>query len=431
MFYTLSVIDEKSGEDTKQRSIEPEGREKFPLLPITAMKSMQDRKRCRAIIASSGGYDARQQIGIATLNLETGRLKHVRVLDADPKNDYACRVVDHIASIGLRVFQAETGLEEPPLAGLDDERNCGRIDLSLDGRLIALARRPRTSDGVSVEPFVGDVVIYERATGRKIVDLPRGRLGQFVFSPNGRLLATAQPEGLGLWDLAGNKNVWFRKGHENFDWQIPNSFASAIAFSPDSRRIATSHPDATILIWDATPPAKARPTSFSKTELDALWNDLADPDAKKGWTAVWHMQDRPEQAITLLADRVKPVCAIATAEMKKSIDTLDAGVFRDRETAMKKLAELGDAARPGLQKALTGKLTAEQEKRVRELLGELDSRKPPRGDDLRGIRALAILEFIKTEESRKLIASLATGLESARLTREAKETLERLPRSDR
>ncbi len=44
----------------------------------------------------------------------------------------------------------------------------------------------------------------------------------------------------------------------------------------------------------------------------------------------------------------------------------------------------------------------------------------------RTIRALAVLESINSPEAKQLIAQMASGLQSARITREAKETLERL-----
>src|SRR5215208_1881941 len=68
--------------------------------------------------------------------------------------------------------------------------------------------------------------------------------------PDGRRLAVARPDGLHLYDLPTGEEVLFRKAHDRFDALTPDSFATAIAFAPDGKRIATGHADTTILIWD-------------------------------------------------------------------------------------------------------------------------------------------------------------------------------------
>jgi hypothetical protein len=60
------------------------------------------------------------------------------------------------------------------------------------------------------------------------------------------------------------------------------------------------------------------------------------------------------------------------------------------------------------------------------LIAAIDSKQPPHGNGLRIIRGLAVLEHTNTPASRKLIADIASGMESARATREAKESLEKL-----
>src|SRR5262249_13318269 len=72
-----------------------------------------------------------------------------------------------------------------------------------------------------------------------------------------------------------------------------------------------------------------------------------------------------------------------------------------------------------------GKLTEEQRDRVVKRLGELESKNPPRGNDLRTIRCLGVLEHLRAPESQTLVKKVAGGLASARATREARGTLER------
>jgi hypothetical protein len=81
---------------------------------------------------------------------------------------------------------------------------------------------------------------------------------------------------------------------------------------------------------------------------------------------------------------------------------------------------------PVLQAALKKESSVDLRERLGKLVAELDSKQPPRGDDVRVIRGLAVLEHINTPASRKLIADIEIGMESARATQEAKESLERL-----
>ncbi|HEV3384789.1 MAG TPA: hypothetical protein VG097_08230 [Gemmata sp.] len=55
-------------------------------------------------------------------------------------------------------------------------------------------------------------------------------------------------------------------------------------------------------------------------------------------------------------------------------------------------------------------------------------RKPPTGERLSHLRAVAALELMGTTEARKVLAVLARGLTDAVLTREAKTALERTGR---
>ena len=129
-----------------------------------------------------------------------------------------------------------------------------------------------------------------------------------------------------------------------------------------------------------------------------------------------------------MQSRLKRVKATQSVIVNAFVKTLDADSHRLREEAMKSLTELGDAATLKVEQALNANPSTEKKKRLEKLLSELDSRKPPRGDVLRGIRCLAVLEYFKTDEARRLIAEVAGGLESARLTSKAKESLERLRR---
>jgi hypothetical protein len=81
------------------------------------------------------------------------------------------------------------------------------------------------------------------------------------------------------------------------------------------------------------------------------------------------------------------------------------------------LRRLGERAEPGLREALKGKPTLETRKRVEQLL---------EGIRLRCLRAVEVLEHIGTPDAQQVLKTLASGTPPARLTREAKASLERL-----
>jgi hypothetical protein len=56
----------------------------------------------------------------------------------------------------------------------------------------------------------------------------------------------------------------------------------------------------------------------------------------------------------------------------------------------------------------------------------LDKLKAPSQEVLRGLRAVELLEHIGTPEAQQLLEKAAAGLDEARLTREAKASLDRL-----
>jgi hypothetical protein len=107
------------------------------------------------------------------------------------------------------------------------------------------------------------------------------------------------------------------------------------------------------------------------------------------------------------------------------VKQLDAPAFTDREAAEKELRGLGDPAIPDLRKALKGELSVEQRRRIEAVLHDANAHLLPAGERLRAVRAVAVLERINSTDARKLLAEWANGLESARLTREAKAALAR------
>jgi hypothetical protein len=230
----------------------------------------------------------------------------------------------------------------------------------------------------------------------------------FAVSPDGRFLATdrAEVSALSVWDLATGEEVARRGGY--------GALVHVMAFSPDGKALASGHADGTALVWDvsALPAVKA-----AATDRDAAWTDLRSADAAKAYRAMLALAADPA-GVKFLRDRVKPAPEVPAARLQKLVADLDGDKYATREAATAALKKLGDAADGQLQALLRGKLSAEQYRRITDVLAsrEMTESDP---DRLRDLRTVEVLERVGSAEADAVLAELAKGAAGARLTREA------------
>src|SRR5262249_25701095 len=130
-----------------------------------------------------------------------------------------------------------------------------------------------------------------------------------------------------------------------------------------------------------------------------------------------------ERTVLFLSERLRPVKEDAE-RIRRLVADLDSEQFAVREAARRALEQLGSEAEVELQKALENKTSVELRKRLGGLLaGPRIVRSP---DVARQIRAVQVLEWIASREARRHLEALAGGAPAARLTREAKASLQRL-----
>lgn len=310
----------------------------------------------------------------------------------------------------------------------------GKVRVKLEGEPGYLPHYAFTSDGRYVaghltrtvqEPmrfttkFEG-IRIWEAATGRARRLLPTDWVGQLAFSPDGRYLAAADSKGLRLWEWTTGQVVLKHKAHEQMRGSYGQSFASCLSFAPDGRSLATGHLDSTILIWNLVP-SSLPPTA---ADLPRLWEELIATDAARAYAASWQLVEAPKEAIRFLRERLRPVAPVSAETVRPLLAELDSDDFSKREAAAARLRKLEDRAAGYLNEALKARPSLEMRRRVEELLKRLEE--PPSGEVLRALRAVAVLERIGTAEARQILKTLAQGMPEARVTREAKVSLERL-----
>jgi RNA polymerase sigma factor (sigma-70 family) len=302
---------------------------------------------------------------------------------------------------------------------------------SHDGALIVgQAHELRKQNGIDVS-WPDGLRVWETATG-KIVGRVQTKswVAQIAFHPNNRFIATNDLAGIHIHDTRSGEVIAHIKMPEAVRSSTTmgrGSYAGCLAFSPDGLRLATGLPDSTILLWDVRLP-EAAVNLLSAKELNARWADLADADAAKAWEAVDRLAAAPKEALAFLRGRVKPYPTAAADVTRKLLADLDSDSFEIREAAVKRMKELGPQAEPALRAALQAKPSLEQRRRIEELLADLAKiLLPPTAEELRQLRALILLERIGSTEARRLLAEVAKGPESTRLTRQARAALACLP----
>jgi hypothetical protein len=280
----------------------------------------------------------------------------------------------------------------------------GPIAFSPDGRSLAAATRS------------GGIRLLEAATGQERHLLAeKVKVRCLAFSPDGRWLACGLEEGtVCLYHLHEGKFLHRLMGHQGA--------IRTMAFSPDSKLLATGSQDSTILLWK-TPdaPVRAGPEAvLAARQLDGLWSDL-DKDSAKAYRAVLALTARPRQAVALLVRRFPPAVGPAPAKVNRLIDDLDSDDFQTRQRASEALAAMGSVIAPVLEKALANNPSPEVRRRLLQARQRATGAPPPRE-----LRAIEVLESIRSREARRLLESLARGSPGAARTREAKAALARL-----
>jgi WD40 repeat protein len=370
------------------------------------------------------GYDptggpSRMKFMLSQWDLETGKQKS-RVDATIEMHDslYGDFAVDGRSLVcSGKILDTATGKMRVKLEG--GPSPLSHYTFSSDGRLVAGFRTHTLLHGNRISTHMDGIEIWDAATGRSRQFIPTDWVGQLAFSPDGRYLAAADLQGIRLWERATEQVVLKHKAHEQKRGSYGHSFASSLCMAPDGRTLATGHPDTTILIWSMVP--SIRPATGE--DLPRLWADLIASDAAKAYAAVWRLSDAGNEAIRFLRERLRPVSPVAAEHARRLLADLDSDDFSKREAAAGRLRELDDRVASFLREKLKERPALEMRRRVEELLAHLE--KPPSGETLRILRALAVLEHIGTPEAQQILKTLARGLTEARITREAISSLER------
>jgi RNA polymerase sigma factor (sigma-70 family) len=256
----------------------------------------------------------------------------------------------------------------------------------------------------------GAIHLWDAASGRLVGkwDTKSNWISQLALTRDGRTLVTGHDDGsVRLWEVA--------TGKERARFQGPRVSVRAVAISRDGRRVASGGNDTTILVWDAT--GGTRPdAALSANQLQTLWRDLGEADARRAYRALWRMALSPKQALPFLAEHLRPIAPLDAAQQKRVdrlVADLDSDRFAVRQEAEAALEKMGATVEPALHKALESKPSLEVRQRIEKVLDNLASER------LRIQRALEAIEHMNTPDARRFVDSLANGAPRAWLTEEA------------
>jgi WD40 repeat protein len=262
------------------------------------------------------------------------------------------------------------------------------------------------------------IYLWDVATGREVRQF-RGSghsVTCLAYSSDGRTIVSGGGDKtVRLWETATGKERLRFEGHQ--------SVVRSVVLSADGRRLVSGSDDTTALVWDAT--GGTTNARLPAESLHALWTDLASDDAPNAYRAIWLLATTPSQSVPFLREHLPPTGTLEP-ERRKQVEQwltdLDSDEPAVRDRASTALAKSGPAAEPILRKALAGRPSLEQRKRIERLLEQVEREQVKFG------RALEVLEHTAAPESRQLLEALAAGDAEAWLTREARASLERVAR---
>jgi hypothetical protein len=271
--------------------------------------------------------------------------------------------------------------------------------------------------------------VWELATGRECALLERETWAQAGHSPELTYPLAVSPDGsvlaapgqnprrrhlIDLWDLRDGRRFATLEGHRG-----P---VSALAFSPDSRRLLSGGEDTVAFVWKVPPRPRGPAAAPTEERTAALWADLAAHDAVRAYRALCAWAAAPDTAVAAFRKLSPSGGAIDAKRVGRLIADLDSETFAVRESASKELRGLGPTAAGQLRKVLAASPSAEAARRIEEVLTAF------RREELRGRRAVEVLEAVGTREARTLLEEWSKADPTGVRGREAAAALTRLGR---
>jgi RNA polymerase sigma factor (sigma-70 family) len=291
---------------------------------------------------------------------------------------------------------------------------------SPDGRRLLL--------GDTREVHVHDLLMGKQRTIRSVT------AHAVSFALDGRLLALAGQKP-GVFDLGTGREV-FRAGKVTGQ-------PSAVALSPDGRRMALADAEASVVIWDVPKAPDEQPepgADVSEGVLAGAIEALGSDDAAKAYEGVWTLARAGKAGLDAIDALLDPVAKAPRAK-RQAVDRLPgilrrlgSDSFRVRTEANRDLQQLAGHSHPPTRRRVLAALGKRLEQTSDDQLAAYLRKALEFGSvpemcmpaNLRDMRALWAVEMVGDRRALSLLKTLAGGVEDAPLTRHAKAASTRL-----
>ncbi len=159
----------------------------------------------------------------------------------------------------VRLWDTATGKELPASKGHDAAISA--LVYSPDGTLLATSSAPNTyMQGTLPGAPTDPIRLWDAATGREVRAIEvRAPADALAFSPDGKRLAAAGGEYVGLWEVTTSKQLLSHQGQKEVlrteRGRVP---FTSVAFSPDGATLVAGGKDGTLIFWKAATGEKIR-----------------------------------------------------------------------------------------------------------------------------------------------------------------------------
>jgi hypothetical protein len=274
----------------------------------------------------------------------------------------------------------------------------------------------------------GTVAVHDmRAQPLCRFKLPQ-RVSSAAFFPDGKKLAAASGTDVHVWNIDSRKEISKTSAGKPI---------RSMAVSPKGEYLATGDEGGQIRMWNVNgsrlvaclpfadiPVIQADPAAV---KIEDLWTELSTEDSDKAARAMGTLLAVPEKTVDWFRERLEPAAENPklAQRIRELVAQLDADEFAAREAASNELLNLGNSARPALQRAMEHPSSEEVRMRTRAILNGPMEAPPMTPEALRAARAIRLLERIGTPKAREVLEKLARGDIASLQTQQAEEALKR------